>query len=198
MTLKTKNTQSYKMATSFTKSVSSYSPITKLSSHSLTLLLYLIFFVSQTLKEKEIKETELNSIFNFNYVKQITNHNRYVSISQCNINCEHLFLFLISICFFFCVFLIIFQTTNKLLQQPKTYNKPTELLGHSRYRSSTLNYGPLHSSSTYPHHNSFAAMGSPYYHRDMEDPISPAGVGHHRSRSASRPPVSHSMDYPSN
>ena len=78
MTLKTKNTQSYKMATSFTKSVTSYSPITKLSSHSLTLLLYLIFFVSQTLKEKEIKETELNSIFNFNYVKQITNHNRYV------------------------------------------------------------------------------------------------------------------------
>lgn len=41
-------------------------------------------------------------------------------------------------------------------------------------------------------------MGSPYYHRDMEDPISPALPGHHRSRSASRPPVTHTMDYPSN
>lgn len=37
-------------------------------------------------------------------------------------------------------------------------------------------------------------MGSPYY-RDMDEPTSPAGGGHHRSRSASRPP--HSMDYPS-
>lgn len=68
--------------------------------------------------------------------------------------------------------------------------------GHLRYtRSSTFNYGPYH-SSIYPH-RSFAAMGSPYYHRDMEDPISPALPGHHRSRSASRPPVSHTMDYPS-
>lgn len=40
-------------------------------------------------------------------------------------------------------------------------------------------------------------MGSPYY-RDMDEPTSPAGGGHHRSRSASRPPISHSMDYPSN
>lgn len=69
--------------------------------------------------------------------------------------------------------------------------------GHLRYtRSSTFNYGPYH-SSFYPQ-RSFAAMGSPYYHRDMEDPmISPALPGHHRSRSASRPPVSHTMDYPS-
>lgn len=41
-----------------------------------------------------------------------------------------------------------------------------------------------------------ANMGSPYY-RDMDEPTSPAGGGHHRSRSASRPPISHSMDYPS-
>lgn len=40
-------------------------------------------------------------------------------------------------------------------------------------------------------------MGSPYY-RDMDEPTSPAGAGHHRSRSASRPPMSHAMDYPSN
>lgn len=115
--------------------------------------------------------------------------------------CTILFLENIRFCFLFLFFLYFYHLSNNqqlLLQQSKTYNKPTELLGHSRYRSSTLNYGPLHSSSTYPHHNSFAAMGSPYYHRDMEDPISPAGVGHHRSRSASRPPVSHSMDYPSN
>ncbi|CAD7014928.1 unnamed protein product [Ceratitis capitata] len=39
------------------------------------------------------------------------------------------------------------------------------------------------------------AMGSPYY-RDMDEPTSPAGAGHHRSRSASRPPMSHAMDYP--
>lgn len=39
-------------------------------------------------------------------------------------------------------------------------------------------------------------MGSPYY-RDMDEPQSPAGGGHHRSRSASRPPISHSIDYPS-
>lgn len=38
-------------------------------------------------------------------------------------------------------------------------------------------------------------MGSPYY-RDMDEPTSPAGGGHHRSRSASRPPISHGMDYP--
>lgn len=62
-------------------------------------------------------------------------------------------------------------------------------------RFSRYNYGPYH-SSIYPHH-SLAAMSSPYYHRDMEDPISPALPGHHRSRSASRPPVSHTMDYPS-
>lgn len=71
--------------------------------------------------------------------------------------------------------------------------------GHLRYtttRTPRYNYGPYH-SSIYPHH-SFAAMSSPYYHRDMEDPISPALPGHHRSRSASRPPVSHPMDYPSN
>lgn len=42
-----------------------------------------------------------------------------------------------------------------------------------------------------------SAMGSPYY-RDMDEPTSPAGAGHHRSRSASRPPMSHAMDYPSN
>jgi len=40
-------------------------------------------------------------------------------------------------------------------------------------------------------------MGSPYY-RDMDEPTSPAGAGHHRSRSASRPPMAHAMDYPSN
>lgn len=40
-----------------------------------------------------------------------------------------------------------------------------------------------------------ANMGSPYY-RDMDEPTSPAGGAHHRSRSASRPPISHSMDYP--
>ncbi|KRJ98504.1 uncharacterized protein Dyak_GE19282, isoform C [Drosophila yakuba] len=39
------------------------------------------------------------------------------------------------------------------------------------------------------------AMGSPYY-RDMDEPTSPAGAGHHRSRSASRPPMAHAMDYP--
>lgn len=39
------------------------------------------------------------------------------------------------------------------------------------------------------------AMGSPYYHRELED-TSPALPGHHRSRSASRPP--HTIDYPSN
>nr|ABM92805.1 IP11737p [Drosophila melanogaster] len=38
-------------------------------------------------------------------------------------------------------------------------------------------------------------MGSPYY-RDMDEPTSPAGAGHHRSRSASRPPMAHAMDYP--
>jgi hypothetical protein len=38
-------------------------------------------------------------------------------------------------------------------------------------------------------------MGSPYYHRELED-TSPALPGHHRSRSASRPP--HTIDYPSN
>lgn len=77
------------------------------------------------------------------------------------------------------------------------YQKNIKFSGHLRYtRSSTFNYGPYHHSSIYPHH-SFAAMGSPYYHRDMEDPISPALPGHHRSRSASRPPVSHTMDYPS-
>lgn len=75
-------------------------------------------------------------------------------------------------------------------------SKNQTMSGHLRYtRSSTFNYGPYH-SSIYPHH-SLAAMGSPYYHRDMEDPISPALPGHHRSRSASRPPVSHTMDYPS-
>lgn len=41
-----------------------------------------------------------------------------------------------------------------------------------------------------------ATMGSPYY-RDMDEPTSPAGGAHHRSRSASRPPISHTMDYPS-
>lgn len=69
-------------------------------------------------------------------------------------------------------------------------------------------------SSNYPNQNSVAAaaagatgsggggvgasanMGSPYY-RDMDEPTSPAGGGHHRSRSASRPPITHSMDYPS-
>lgn len=68
-------------------------------------------------------------------------------------------------------------------------------------------------SSNYPNQNSVAAatgsggggsagvgasanMGSPYY-RDMDEPTSPAGGGHHRSRSASRPPISHTMDYPS-
>lgn len=40
-----------------------------------------------------------------------------------------------------------------------------------------------------------AIMGSPYYTRDMDEPTSPAGGAHHRSRSASRPP--HPMDYPS-
>lgn len=59
---------------------------------------------------------------------------------------------------------------------------------------------PLHSygyksSNIMMHHNSIPAMGSPYY-RDMDEPTSPSGGGHHRSRSASRPPISHSMDYP--
>lgn len=39
------------------------------------------------------------------------------------------------------------------------------------------------------------SMGSPYYRDGFED-ISPALPGHHRSRSASRPP--HTNDYPSN
>lgn len=47
---------------------------------------------------------------------------------------------------------------------------------------------------SYLQHTSIPAMGSPYY-RDMDEPISPAGGGHHRSRSATRAPT-HSMEYP--
>jgi hypothetical protein len=92
---------------------------------------------------------------------------------------------------------ILFSSSFPLILFHVKFNHQTSS-GHLRYtRSSNFNYGPYHHSSIYPHH-SFAAMGSPYYHRDMEDPISPALPGHHRSRSASRPPVSHTMDYPSN
>ena len=90
----------------------------------------------------------------------------------------------------FSFFLFYFMSKNQ-----SKHPKKIPIKGHLRYtRSST--FGP-YQSSIYPQH-SFAAMGSPYYHRDMEDPISPALPGHHRSRSASRPPVSHTMDYPSN
>lgn len=82
-----------------------------------------------------------------------------------------------------------------------------ENLGRKLRLTRSGNSSPLHyitpifnrstlPSSVYPHHNSVAAMGSPYY-RDMDEPTSPAGGAHHRSRSASRPPISHSMDYPS-
>lgn len=100
-----------------------------------------------------------------------------------------------------------------------TYKHPTDLTRHSVHHSrfghsSSLHYiKPLFASSgsrflttstqlrpsAYSHHqtNSVAAtMGSPYY-RDMDEPTSPGGGAHHRSRSASRPPISHSMDYPS-
>jgi hypothetical protein len=79
-----------------------------------------------------------------------------------------------------------------MLHYPSHIFVPGRRLDQTRSEEfSPLHYD--HHSSLY-HHNSFTAMGSPYY-RDMDEPISPAGGGHHRSRSASRPPISHTMDY---
>ncbi|GAB0086578.1 ERC protein 2-like [Sergentomyia squamirostris] len=96
------------------------------------------------------------------------------------------------------------RSTRRITELPTVDHSPSREYGtrgspigrnlrFSRYGHSyfPMNYGP--ESSTY-HHNSVAAMGSPYY-RDMDEPTSPAGGGHHRSRSASRPPISHAMDY---
>lgn len=79
------------------------------------------------------------------------------------------------------------------------YITPIFAQNRSRLTSSTQ-YSTIRPRSAYPHQHSTdsvaAIMGSPYY-RDMDEPTSPAGGAHHRSRSASRPPISHTMDYPS-
>lgn len=86
------------------------------------------------------------------------------------------------------------QLVRKLVRQSRSGNTSslhyiTPIFANNRSTSRTSAYHHQ------PHNISVAAtMGSPYY-RDMDEPTSPAGGAHHRSRSASRPP--HSMDYPS-
>lgn len=95
-------------------------------------------------------------------------------------------------------FVVFFSFPSKKKKEKQNLNILGRKLRQTRSgNSSPVHYsnGPHHQSSSY-HHNSVAAMGSPYY-RDMDEPQSPAGGGHHRSRSASRPPISHSIDYPS-
>lgn len=93
------------------------------------------------------------------------------------------------------------QLVRTLVRQSRSLHYTTPIFANNR---SKLNSDTqlTNSSSRFAYHhqhstNSVAAiMGSPYY-RDMDEPTSPAGGAHHRSRSASRPPISHSMDYPS-
>lgn len=94
------------------------------------------------------------------------------------------------------LYFVVFFTFPQKKKEKQNLNILGRKLRQTRSgNSSPVQYGPHHTSSSY-HHNSVAAMGSPYY-RDMDEPQSPAGGGHHRSRSASRPPISHSIDYPS-
>lgn len=92
------------------------------------------------------------------------------------------------------------QLVRTLVRQsrPLHYITPIFANNRSNFTSNTnitsrprFAYHHQHSTNSVP-----AIMGSPYY-RDMDEPTSPAGGAHHRSRSASRPPISHSMDYPS-
>lgn len=100
--------------------------------------------------------------------------------------------------FFFSIFILLFSFLSLKKKEKQNLNILGRKLRQTRSgNSSPVHYnGPHHTSSSSYHHNSVAAMGSPYY-RDMDEPQSPAGGGHHRSRSASRPPISHSIDYPS-
>uniref|UniRef100_A0A182HVG1 Uncharacterized protein n=1 Tax=Anopheles arabiensis TaxID=7173 RepID=A0A182HVG1_ANOAR len=94
------------------------------------------------------------------------------------------------------------RSTRRLTELPTVDKSPSRdyggirgrPLGPNIHQSRSGTNSPLNYSwKSYPHHNSFTAMGSPYY-RDMDEPISPAG-GHHRSRSATRAPT-HSLEYP--
>ncbi|KXJ79029.1 hypothetical protein RP20_CCG002693 [Aedes albopictus] len=76
----------------------------------------------------------------------------------------------------------------------QTVNTGTRSPGRPSRRLTELPTVDKSPSREYGARGSPLAMGSPYY-RDMDEPISPAGGGHHRSRSATRAPT-HSMEYP--